>query len=146
MGDLRVGFREWVALPGLGIRQMQAKVDTGARTSSLHAEEIERVRLAGRDAVRFVVHPRRRTTRHAVQCIADLVDVHVVRSSTGHEEERFVIRTQLTWGGQSWPIDVNLTSRRAMGYRMLVGRRALRGRCVVDPSTSFLLGRPRSRP
>jgi len=137
---LVVGWREWIGLPALGIARLQAKVDTGARTSSLHAEDVHVFRQDGRERVRFVVHPRRRTTRIAVSCVADLQDRRIVRSSTGHEEERYVIRTLLAWGGRVAPIEVNLTSRHGMGYRMLVGRQALAGRCLVDAGRSFLLG------
>lgn len=137
---LVVGWREWVGLPALGIARLQAKVDTGARTSSLHAEDVHIFKQDGRERVRFVVHPRRRTTRIAVSCVADLHDRRIVRSSTGHEEERYVVRTLLAWGGRTTAIEVNLTSRHGMGYRMLVGRQALAGRCLVDTSSSFLLG------
>lgn len=142
-----IGCREWVALPDLRIRRLRAKIDTGARTSSLHADDIERYRVAGRDRVRFIVHPYRGDTRKIVRCTAELRDERVVRSSTGHEEARYVIGTTLAWGGVAWPIEVSLTSRHGMRYRMLIGRRALRGRCLVDPARASLLGQdPASAP
>ena len=137
---LWVGWREWVALPALGIDAIKAKVDTGAATSAIHAIHVHRFREAGRDRVVFQVHPIQRDTHTTVDCVADLLDERVVTSSTGHRERRLVIRTPLQIGDQRWNIELTLTNRDSMGFRMLIGRRAMRGHLLVDPSRSWLDG------
>jgi hypothetical protein len=136
-----VGWREWVALPDLGLPAVKAKVDTGAKTSSLHAFDLETFREGGRERVRFGVHPLQENERLTVWATADVVDERHVTSSSGHEELRVVIRTPLRLGDLTWPIEVTLTDRRSMRLRMLLGREALGGRLLVDASTSFLHGR-----
>lgn len=143
-----MGWREWVALPDLGVDAVKAKVDTGAATSSLHAWDVEE---AGTDAegtpvLRFVVHPVQRDTRTEVVATAPLAGWRKVRSSNGRVEERPVITTTLGLGGTRVGIDVTLTRRDAMGFRMLLGRAALRRRVLVDPGRSFLTGRPGEAP
>jgi Uncharacterized protein conserved in archaea len=135
-----VGWREWVALPELGIDAIKAKIDTGASTSALHAVHLRRFREGGRDRVEFEVHPLQRRTDHTVRCVADVCDERLVISSSGHREKRLVIRTELAIGGRSWPIELTLTNRDTMGFRMLLGRSAMHGRLLVDPSASFLAG------
>jgi hypothetical protein len=132
-----VGWREWLRLPDLGIRLIKAKIDTGARTSALHAEEIRYVRRGGQRFIRFKVYPKQRSGR-AVDAIAVPQGVRRVRSSNGVEELRPVIVTLVDIGGEQWPIEVTLTSRDVMGFRMLLGRQAVRRRVVVDPGHSFL--------
>jgi hypothetical protein len=139
-----IGWREWVALPDLGVAAIKAKVDTGARTSSLHAFAVEEFRAKGRDMVRFEIHPRQRSRRGTVTVEAEVLDVRSVKSSTGHRQRRLVIETDVVLLGERWPIEITLASRDAMGFRMLLGRQALRGRFQVDPGRSFL-GRSRSR-
>ncbi len=135
-----VGWREWAALPDLGIDAVKVKVDTGALSSALHAIHIRRFREDGQLRVRFEVHPVQRRTDVTVACVADVVDERVVTSSTGHRENRLVIRTPIRVGGQTWPIDITLTNRDSMGFRMLLGRRAMRNHIVVDPAGSYLCG------
>jgi hypothetical protein len=137
-----IGWREWVALSELGISRLKAKVDTGARTSTLHAFYVERFRSNGRDRVRFRVHPEQRSRAVEIECCVDLRDVRRVRDSGGHREKRMVIETPVTVGGQTWPIELTLTDRDIMKFRMLLGRTALRGRFVVDPARSFLQPNP----
>ncbi len=144
--DRRVaGWREWVALPELGVDRIKAKLDTGARSSSLHAHELERFDRDGAPYVRFSIHPRQRSTRRAVPAEAPLLEERWVRNSGGRAELRPVIRTALTLGGDTWTIELTLARRDVMGFRMLLGRQALRGRHVVDPGRSFVLDRARRR-
>ena len=139
---LVVGWREWVSLPGLGIPRIKAKVDTGARTSALHAWDVRFVRRGGRRIVKFKVHPIQKDSRTVVECEGEWVDERVVRSSSGAESLRPVIRTALQIGDEPWEMELTLTRRDAMGFRLLLGREALRGRCLVDPARSFLTGTP----
>ena len=136
------GWREWVALPDLGIGAIKAKIDTGARSSSLHAYDMKRFRRRGVSMIRFKVHPIQREARTVVQAEAKLVDLRKVRSSTGVQTLRPVIVTPLELGGRSWEIEITLIRRDEMGFRMLLGRQALRGHLLVDPGGSFLVSTP----
>jgi hypothetical protein len=131
-----------VALPELGIDGIKAKVDTGARTSALHAVRIERFSREGRTMVRFEAHPVQRETRTVVRTEAELLELRSVRSSTGDESRRPVIETAVRVLGREWPIELTLVSRDLMGFRMLLGRQAIRRRFVVDPARSFVGGKP----
>ena len=145
MDRVTVGWREWVSLPELGIDQIKAKVDTGARTSSLHAYNILSFSQQGRSLVRFYLHPFQRQSSPAVLCEAPLIDERMITSSSGHRERRYVIETRLRIGQVEWPIEVTLTNRDEMGFRMLIGRQAMRRRLVVDPGSSYKLSKPRRR-
>lgn len=133
-----IGWREWVALPGLGVPAIKAKVDTGARTSSLHAFHLSLERTDGREIAHFEVHPLQRSAEKARWVEAEVIDHRRVRSSNGVVQLRPVIRTSIQMKGQRWPIEITLTSRDEMGFRMLLGRAAIRDRFVVDPSRSFI--------
>lgn len=135
---LVVGWREWLRLPELGVRQIKAKVDTGAATSALHAEELRFVRRGEKRYVRFVLHPIQRQRGRGIEAKALVVGERKVKSSNGEVELRPVIRTRVDIGGRLWPIEVTLTRRDVMGFRMLLGRQALRGQALVDPGRSFL--------
>ena len=145
-GDVStIGWRERLALPDLGVRRIKAKVDTGARSSSLHALDIEVYRAHGRARVRFELEPDPREDRREVRCDEPLHDMRWIRSSNGSRDRRPVIRTHVALGGERWLIDLTLTSRELMGFPMLLGREAVRHRFVIDPGRSFLarkLGRP----
>jgi hypothetical protein len=138
---ITLGWREWVGLPDLGIRQIKAKVDTGARTSALHAFEVRPFSENGRERVEFLMHPIQKNTDIVVTCTADVLDKRVVTDSGGHKEERFVISTTLSIGGHTWPIEVTLTARDDMLFRMLLGRTAMKGRAQVNPARSYLVGK-----
>ncbi len=139
---LLLGWREWLSLPELGVACIRAKVDSGARSSSLHVVEQQVFMRGGKTHVRFVLqHGPREHLRHQLE--AEIFDQRVVTDSGGHRESRVFIRTLLQLPtGASWPIELNLTERRNMLFPMLLGRTALRRRCLVEPARSFLLGTP----
>lgn len=140
---LILGWREWVSLPELDIKRLKCKVDTGARTSTLHAYYVERLVENGRERVRFGLHPLQRRTDVSIDCVADIFDERVVSDSGGHRERRIIIKTLLQLGSHSWPIELTLTDRDTMRFRMLLGRTAMHRRYLVDPSKSYLVGKRR---
>lgn len=137
-----LGWREWVSLPALGIAQIKCKVDTGARTSALHAFHTETYTEAGKLRVYFRLHPDQRSTARVLECTADVADQRIVADSGGHRERRIVIVTPLVVGSFEYPIEITLTSRDSMRFRMLLGRTAMHGHYTVDPAASFLAGLP----
>jgi len=142
---MTVGWREWLVLPELGIPAIKAKLDTGARTSSLHTFSIETFRSHGRSKVRFGIHPLQKRRDVELFCVADVVDRRVVSDSGGHRELRYVISTPVQCGDTVWPIEITLADRDTMRFRMLLGRSAMRDRLIVDPDRSYLTGRSLAR-
>jgi len=136
-----IGWREWICLPEFGIEAIKVKVDTGARSSALHAFDIELFSRGGERMVHFKVHPLQRDSRQSVAAEAELIDERGVRNSGGQLELRPVIETTIELLGQKWQIELTLTNRDAMGFRMLLGRQALRRRFLVHSGRSFLSGR-----
>ncbi|MEZ6061350.1 MAG: ATP-dependent zinc protease [Planctomycetaceae bacterium] len=137
-----IGWREWLSLPELGISRIKAKIDTGARSSCLHAFRIRLFTRDGEDYVSFQVHPLQRSTRETIVAECRVLECRQIRSSSGHVSMRPVIVTEVEWNGVRWPIELTLANRDAMGFRMLLGREAVRSRFVVDPGKSYLGGRP----
>ncbi|MFT6050830.1 MAG: hypothetical protein ACI9B9_000468 [Halioglobus sp.] len=136
-----LGWREWIELPALGISHIKAKVDTGARTSALHAFHVEPFVIDSEQWVRFSIHPNQGDSDTIVECEASVVDQRVVRDSGGHEELRYVIRTELRIGGNVANTEMTLTNRDDMRFRVLLGRTLLREKFLVDSGKSYLTGR-----
>lgn len=142
MSLVMLGWREWVSLPGLGIRSIKAKVDTGARSSALHTFKLETFSEEGIAKVRFNIHPYQHDLSVVRQCVSNLIDERNVTDSGGHTELRPVISTPVTLGGITKNIEITLTNRENMKFRMLLGRTAMCGDFSVDPAGSYLLGKP----
>jgi hypothetical protein len=135
---LVIGWREWIHLPELGLPPIKAKVDTGARTSALHAFELDVEETADGPFVNFAIHPEQGPDSMVARVRAPIVDQREVTDSGGHKEERYVITTPVAIAGNQWPIELTLTTRDTMRFRMLLGRTAMRGRILVDPAASYL--------
>lgn len=141
---LSLGWREWLALPALGIASIKAKLDTGARSSALHVEALETFQRNGVLHLRFAVRPRRHGKR-LVACEAPVHDRRPVTDSGGHRSERWFIQTEVELAGGRFVTEINLTDRRAMLFPLLLGRSALSGRFAVDPAASYRAGKPLSK-
>ena len=133
-----IGWREWVALPDLQTPAIKAKIDTGARSSALHAFDLEILTGTEQTYLRFKVHPQQRSDRGVIETQAPLLEYRAVRSSNGLVEKRPVIQTSIALGDRAWTIDLTLTNRDVMGFRLLLGRQAIRRQFWVDPGRSFL--------
>jgi hypothetical protein len=144
--DLQIiGWREYLALPDFGVRAIKVKVDTGARSSSLHAFEIEPFSKHGVEHVRFKIHPIQKSDAREVVAECPVLDYRSVRSSSGESSFRFVVQTNVTLLGSTWPIELTLANRDQMGFRMLLGRQAMRGHMLVDPGRSYVGGKPKRK-
>jgi len=137
-----IGWREWVGLPDLGVKTIKAKVDTGARSSSLHAFDLEPFQRHDEPWVRFGIHPIQRNSKTVVQAEAKVLEYRSVRSSSGKAARRPVIVTHAELLGFRWPVELTLANRDEMGFRMLLGREAFRRRFLVDAGNSYYGGKP----
>jgi ribosomal protein S6--L-glutamate ligase len=135
-----IGSVEWCSFPGLGIPAIKARVDSGAKTSSIHAFNIQKIRRNGESWISFEVHPLQGDRRTVIRCEQPILDKRVVKSSSGIAETRYVIAANIKVGDEAWDIEITLANRDSMGYRMLLGREAMSGRMLVDPSLNFCLG------
>lgn len=140
-----IGWREWVKLPDFGVKRIKAKMDTGARTSALHAFKVTPFTRDGAAYVRFALHPVQRQSTPEIPCVARVIDQRRITDSGGKAEERYIIRTTLKIGKSSWPVEFSLANRDQMGFRMLIGRQALRRRYLVDPGRSFVVRRKKKK-
>jgi hypothetical protein len=137
-----LGWREWLALPGLGIPQIKAKIDTGARSSSLHAITLEPYSKDGENWLMFTVLPNQKYNEQLIECHAPVKDRRVVSDSGGHKQRRYVIETQLLFGQQLIEAEITLSNRDSMRFRMLLGRTAMNKHFLIDPNASYLQGKP----
>jgi hypothetical protein len=141
-----LGWREWVEFPDLKLGPIKAKVDTGARTSCLHAFELDPFERDGKSWIRFKVHPVQKDNSVVVQCEAPVFDQRPVTDSGGHTEQRYVIRTRLEIGAWQQAVEMTLTGRDTMRFRMLIGRTTMKaGGFVVNPAISYQAGRKRRK-
>jgi len=137
-----IGWREWISLPELDIPAIKAKIDTGAKTSALHAFKLVYFNENQIPKVRFYIHPLQRRSRPVIKCVAPLKEMRWVTDSGGHREERPVIETLIRMGPLEWPIEITLTSRDDMRFRMLLGRSALKTKALaINPAESYALGK-----
>ncbi|SMF39025.1 Uncharacterized conserved protein [Alteromonadaceae bacterium Bs31] len=134
-----VGSLEICSLPDLGIEDIEVRVDTGAKTSSLHVDNVKKYTKRGKPWLSFDLHPDAYNVDETINCKAALHDIRKVKSSNGASEERYVIKTLLSMGTMQWPIEITLTDRSDMSYLMLLGRQGMADKLLVDPSITFLL-------
>lgn len=139
-----IGWREWLELPALGIPGVKAKIDTGARSSALHTSSFEIEDREGVPWVQFVIHPLTRSNDVELSCESPILEFRDVKDSGGHIEHRPFIRTKAKLGDYEWDIDLSLTNREGMKFRMLLGREAVASDFIIDPSTSYLIGKSKS--
>jgi len=141
LAPLEIGWREWVSLPGLDVDAIKAKIDTGAKTTALHAFRIKEKVRKGVLYAEFHIQPLQRKKTPEIRCRAPIVDKRRIKSSNGAVENRIVIAAELQMADRLWPIEISLTNRDEMGFRLLIGRDALSRRAIIHPGKSFLLGK-----
>ncbi|WP_153557038.1 ATP-dependent zinc protease family protein [Roseimaritima sediminicola] len=140
-----IGWREWALLEGLDLPPIKVKIDTGARSSALHATRLKTFERDGQTWAAFTIHPLQRTTRQSQRVEMPVVEFRRVRSSNGQETDRPVVRTPVVIGQTRWILELTLADRDAMGFRMLLGRQAMRKRFQIDPGKSYLQGIPQEK-
>ncbi len=136
-----IGWQEWCALPTLHLPAIKAKIDTGAKTSALHASDIHAFHRQGKLYVHFTVHPIQRALKYETRCTAKVIDERTIMNSGGHKELRYVIMTNVMMGQMTWPIEITLTNRDPMSFRMLLGRDALKDHSLIEPGKIFSHGK-----
>lgn len=136
-----IGWQEWCALPKLHLPAIKAKIDTGAKTSALHAEEIKPFHRHGALFVRFKVHPLQKVRELTIDCTAPVADHRIIMNSGGHKELRYIIHTKIELGGLEWSIDISLTNREPLAFRMLLGRDALKHDFLIEPGKKLHQGK-----
>ncbi|MFW5489325.1 MAG: ATP-dependent zinc protease [Desulfovibrio sp.] len=141
-----IGWREWASLPDLNIPAVKVKIDTGARTSAIHAFDIDPFEKNGQRFVRFAIHPLQGRDDISVLCEARLLESRRVKNSGGVSHKRYVISTRMSMGGRTWPIELTLANRDQMKFRMLIGRSSMNGNLIVDPQLSYQAGRVAALP
>ena len=142
LNKIILGSEEWCSFPELGIPAIKARVDSGAKTSALHAINIAPFLKDEENWVKFDINPIQNNLKTVIHCQARLIDKRIVKSSSGFREQRYVIQTNINIGTESWSVEMTLTNRDSMGFRMLLGREAMSGRILVDPEQKYLLGQP----
>lgn len=140
-GIMIIGNAEWCALPDLRVPAIRARIDSGAKTSSIHAVNIQEFQKNGNQWVSFEIHPLRKHTEIFIKCEAEVIDYRMVKSSTGIAQPRYVIQTTLVMGNRSWTIEATLANRRSMGFQMLLGREAMKEGILINPAEGFQLTR-----
>ena len=135
-----IGCEEWCVFPELGIPAVKARVDSGAKTSSIHAFNIQKFRKDGKNWVSFEIHPLQNNRRTVLRCVRPIIDKRTIKSSSGITERRYVVETLVRMADQEWKIELTLANRDSMGYRMLLGREAMKNRMLVDPAAAFCMG------
>jgi len=133
------GWCEIATFPSLGVEKIAVKLDTGAKTSALHVVNVETFSRDGKEWVRFGVHPLQDNDDVVIHCESPVHKVRTIKSSNGQQETRYTILTSIRMAGMAWPIEVSLTNRDAMGFRVLLGRRAMRNRLIIDPHRTYIL-------
>ena len=138
--SLIIGWKEWASLPHLNIPKIKVKIDTGAKTSALHAYDINVVKNNGKEYAKFIIHPIQKNNKIYNHCIAEIIGIKTVKSSNGLKEERFMIRSPIQIGSQIWDINITLTNRDIMHYRMLLGRNAMNS-IIINPMKKYCQGK-----
>ena len=142
---IEIGWREWVGFPEFDVDAIKAKIDTGAKTSAIHAFRVTETDIDGAPHVEFFLHPEQKRRVPEMRCIAPIKDRRLIKSSNGEIQERIIVSALLAFGGREWGIDLSLANRDEMGFRLLLGRDALRNRVVIHPAKSYLLGRRKKK-
>jgi ribosomal protein S6--L-glutamate ligase len=140
LAPLLLGWKEWASLPSLNIPLIKVKIDTGAKTSALHAYDLKIIQNDGKKYAHFVIHPLQKNTIISRKAIAEVIDIRVIRSSNGQKEERPVINSTIRIGDYAWEIEITLTKRDIMHHRMLLGREAM-SVMLIDPAKTYCQGR-----